>query len=172
MAGCACGCPLSATPAPAFVTARLCRVLLFRELSADIVVAGLERMKRGSAPGMDGIPAEVYQAMPEVFAPKLHDVMRVFLARGGVPDSWGTSLLKCLPKFAGAERPEDLRPLALQNACLKWISTVILLQTIDALQQLIPQEQKGFLPGRHMVDHIVYARSEWERLRSGFSKGI
>ena len=34
--------------------------LLFRELSADIVVAGLERMKRGSAPGMDGIPAEVY----------------------------------------------------------------------------------------------------------------
>ena len=102
--------------------------------------------------------------MPDVFAPKLHDVMRIFLARGGMPDSWGTSLLKCLPKFAGAEKPEDLRPLALQNACLKWVSTVIMLQTIDALQQLIPPEQKGFLPGRHMVDHIVYARSEWERL--------
>ena len=81
-----------------------------------------------------------------------------------MPDSWGTSLLKCLPKFAGAEKPEDLRPLALQNACLKWVSTVIMLQTIDALQQLIPPQQKGFLPGRHMVDHIVYARSEWERL--------
>ena len=139
--------------------------LLFRELNEDIVVAALERMKRGSAPGMDGIPAEVYQSMPDVFAPKLHEVMQVFLARGGgVPDSWGTSLLKCLPKFAGAEKPEDLRPLALQSACLKWVSTVIMLQTIDALQQLIPPEQKGFLPGRHMVDHIVYARSEWERL--------
>ena len=86
--------------------------LLFRELKEDIVVAALERMKRGSAPGMDGIPAEVYQSMLDVFAPKLHDVMRIFLARGGVQDSWGASLLKCLPKFAGAEKPEDLRPLA------------------------------------------------------------
>ena len=74
------------------------------------------------------------------------------------------ALAWCLPKFAGAEKPEDLRPLALQNACLKWVSTVIMLQTIDALKQLIPPEQKGFLPGRHMVDHIVYARSDWERL--------
>ena len=70
--------------------------LLFGELSADIVVAGLERMKRGSAPGMDGIPAEVYQSMPEVFAPKLHDVMRIFLARGGVPDRLGHVAFKVL----------------------------------------------------------------------------
>ena len=71
--------------------------------------------------------------------------------------------MKCLPKFAGA-RTKDLRPLALQNACLKWMSTVVLLQTVDALQQSIPPEQKGFLPGHQMVDHIVYARSEWARL--------
>ena len=90
--------------------------------------------------------------------------MQLFLKRGGVPDSWGTSLLKCLPKFAGAEWPKDLRPIALQNACLKWISTTILLQVIDALQQIIPPEQKGFLPGRQMLDHIIFARSEWEQL--------
>ena len=39
-----------------------------------------------------------------------------------------------------------------------------MLQLADALQQLIPQEQKGFLAGRNMVDHIIFARSEWERL--------
>ena len=61
--------------------------LLFRESNEDIVVAALERMKRGSAPSMDRIPAEVYQSMADVFAPKLHDVMQVFLAMGGVPDS-------------------------------------------------------------------------------------
>ena len=70
--------------------------LLFRELNEEIVMAGLERMKRGSAPGMDGIPAEVYQSMPDVFAPKLHDVMRVFLARGGGSGQLGHVAFKVL----------------------------------------------------------------------------
>ena len=40
-----------------------------------------------------------------------------------------------------------------------------MLQLSDTMQQLKPREQKGFLPGRQMVeDHIIFARSEWERL--------
>ena len=113
---------------------------------------------------MDGLPAEVYQAFPEIFIPKLYQAMVLFLRRGGVPEEWATSLMKCLPKFAGAECPKDLRPLALQNTCVKWISTTIMLQVMDALQQIIPPEQKGFLPGRQMVDHLVFARAEWDRL--------
>ena len=81
-----------------------------------------------------------------------------------MPEELATSLMKCLPKFAGAECPKDLRPLALQNTCVKWISTTIMLQVMDALQQIIPPEQKGFLPGRQMVDHLVFARAEWDRL--------
>ena len=153
---------LASLPIPEKV--RRAMPLLFKELTGEVVRAALERMKRGSAPSMDGIPAELYQAYPEIFVPRLLEVMQLFLKRGGVLDSWGTSLLKCLPKFAGAERPKDLRPFALQNACLKWISTTILLQVIDALQQIIPPEQKGFLPGRQMLDHIIFARLEWERL--------
>ena len=34
--------------------------LLFRELDEELVRAALQRMKRGSAPGKDGIPVEVY----------------------------------------------------------------------------------------------------------------
>ena len=30
--------------------------------------------------------------------------------------------------------------------------------------QVIPPCQKGFVPGRQMLDHIIYARAEWERL--------
>ena len=43
---------------------KVCRAmpLLFKELTEEVVHAALERMKRGSAPGMDSIPAELYQA--------------------------------------------------------------------------------------------------------------
>ena len=57
--------------------------LLFNELTEEVVQAALERMKRGSAPGMDGIPAELYQAYPEVFVPRLLEIMQLFLKRAG-----------------------------------------------------------------------------------------
>ena len=57
--------------------------LLFRELNEDLVRVALERMKRGSAPGKDGIPAEVYQSFPDVFVPKLLQAMQESLREGG-----------------------------------------------------------------------------------------
>ena len=59
-------------------------------------------------------------------------------------ESWITPLLKCIPKFATAEKLKDMHPLALQNIRMKGISTVITLRMNDALQELTPQEQKGF----------------------------
>ena len=56
--------------------------LLFRELSEDLVRVVLEWMKRNSAPGKDGIPAEVYQSFPEKIFPKLLQAMQVFLREG------------------------------------------------------------------------------------------
>ena len=57
--------------------------LLFRELNEDVVRAALERMKRGSAPGKDGIPVEVYQSFPDIFVPRLLQAMQGFLREGG-----------------------------------------------------------------------------------------
>ena len=83
--------------------------LLFRELTEEVVQAALERMKRGSAPGMDGIPAELYQAYPEFFVPRLLEIMQLFLKRGGVPDSWGPGLLgPGLPGDVVAEMPAQV----------------------------------------------------------------
>ena len=58
--------------------------------------------------------------------------------------------MRCLLKFAGAECPKDLPPLALQSTCVKWISTTIMLRVMDTLQQISPHEQKVFLQGRQM----------------------
>ena len=57
--------------------------LLMKPLSLDVVLAALERLKGGSAPGKDGILAELYQAFPSVFAPRLLSAMQEFLRVGG-----------------------------------------------------------------------------------------
>ena len=56
-----------------------------------------------------------------------------------------------------------MRPLALKNVLRKWVTTTIMVQLADVFPQIILREQKGFVRGRHMIDHLLFARSEWER---------
>ena len=70
------------------------------------------------------------------------------------------SLMKCILKFAQASQARDMRPIALQNTLMKWLSMVFLVQLRDVFAQIIPASQKGFMRGRHM--HVVSARMEWE----------
>ena len=63
--------------------------------------------------------------------------MKIFLLRGAVPDSWLVSLMKCIPKFAQAVQAQDMRPIALQNMVMKWLSTVVLCQLRDVVAQII-----------------------------------
>ena len=80
---------------------------------------------------------------------------------GGVPDAWTLSLMKCIPKFAQANHAKDMCPIALQNAVMKWMSTTILLHLHDVFARKIPSSQKGFMRGRHMLDHGIGATMEW-----------
>ena len=84
--------------------------LLFRELSEELVKTALERLKRGSAPGMDGLPAEVYQAFPEVFVPKLYQAMVLFLRRGGGARGMGDLADEVLAEICWGRVPEGFAP--------------------------------------------------------------
>ena len=53
--------------------------LLMKPLMEEVVLAALQRLKGGSSPGKDGIPAELYQAFPTVFLPRLLHAMQSFL---------------------------------------------------------------------------------------------
>ena len=70
--------------------------------------------------------------------------------------------MKCIPKLAQATQAWDMRPIVLQNTVMKWLSTVVLVQLRDVFARIIPTSQKGFMRGRHMLEHGVTARMEWE----------
>ena len=70
--------------------------------------------------------------------------------------------MKCIPKFAQAAQAKDMRPIALQNAAMKWLSTVIWLQMQNVFPQIVPPSQKGFMRGRQMLEHMLTARMKWQ----------
>ena len=69
--------------------------------------------------------------------------------------------------MAGVPRSKDLRPLVLQNTCVKWITSIISLQLGDIVAQITPPQQKGFIRGRYMYDHLYDAFGGWSDLKEG-----
>ena len=52
--------------------------ILFQELNEELMLAALERLKSGLSLEQDGIPANVYQKVVQVFVPWLHKAMCFF----------------------------------------------------------------------------------------------
>ena len=59
------------------------------------------------------------------------------------------------------ERRGKPRPIALQQARLKWLVGFLLLHLQDALFQLVPSLQKAYLRGRTMFDHFAFVQQTW-----------
>ena len=83
---------------------------------------------------MDGVTTDVYKVFPSIFVPRLLVSMREFLEAGAVPDAWSTCLMRCTPKHSAEVGLGDLRPMCVQNSCVKWVTQVILPQLEDTFQ--------------------------------------
>ena len=79
----------------------------------------------------------------------------------GLPDGWVTALVRSLPKDPGSAALDRQRPIAPQQARMKWLKGVLLLQLQDALLQLVPSQQKAYLRKRRMFDHLASVQQTW-----------
>ena len=152
-------------------TLRNCAPLLLRPLSTCLVRTALEKMKCGSTPGVDGIPAEVFMSMPSVFVAPMHDVMSAFLAQDAIPVAWALGVMNPGPKDQGSTSVQTLSPICLQNVIFKWATAIILLMMEDivafAPPPPPPPQQTAFIKHRFIFHHIWNVRGAWEAVEQG-----
>ena len=135
---------------------------LMKPRSQEVILESLKRMDSSSAPGEDGIWAACYQAFPEFFCQKLEEVFLELEGGRELPSEWTLACVRPIPKKPGAVKPQDQRPIALQQCKTKWVMMTILVQIEDAVAQLIPPQQKAYVRGRRMEDHLVSVAAHWE----------
>ena len=109
----------------------------------------------------------MYKKCPKNFVPRLLASLQVFLEAGALPDAWSKCLMQCIPKHTGEVGLGNLRPICLQNTCVKWVTQVIPLQLEDTPLQLTAPKQKGFMRRRRMIDHVWGVRGLWETHKDG-----
>ena len=90
---------------------------------------------------------------------------------GTLPDRWSVALLN--PKLASIPTSGDLRPPVLQNSALKWVTATILLHLKDLIIYLTPPDQRGFVPGRNLHNHLFEVHVSWRAMENGlFAKAF
>ena len=67
------------------------------------------------------------------------------------------SYIVLLPKKAGANRPENFRPISLQNSCLKFLTKCLTLRLRPLVPVLVHPDETGFISSRSIPENIVYA---------------
>ena len=141
---------------------------LVKQVDIHLVLAALESLSKTSSSGIDGIPASIYWAFKDAFAPHMLHIFESALASGTVPEDWTLALLNQIPKVPVVATLSDLRPLVLQNTCLKWFTAIIALQLQDLVAAIMPLQQKGCIKGRFIFEHLWDAFGTWHTMDEGF----
>ncbi|MCO5581578.1 hypothetical protein L7F22_035466 [Adiantum nelumboides] len=117
----------------------------------------LKALRKGKAPGWDGLTAEFFHA----FWKELKDALMLMISSAWLeqqlPSSWKQGLLKLLPKKHLAKNFDDWRPITLMPVVYKLVAKMLVHRVREILHRGLHPHQYGFIPRRHIVDNIVNA---------------
>ena len=119
-------------------------------ITSNEILATLKCMKNDSAPGLDGLPVEVYKLFWVDIEPILTKVFNYCYESGSLAPSQSKALL-CLIHKGGSSAREDIsswRPIALLNADYKILAKLLALRLQKVLKKLIDPNQCAFVKGR------------------------
>jgi len=119
------------------------------------VLQALKHSKPGKAPGLDGIPVDLYRKYKDVLAPVLTDLYCAIGLLGEMPRGFLDGVLVTPPKPGEPTNCNNYRPLTLLNADYRVLAKVLSRRLRDIQHKIIEPEQSGFMPGRHIGDNLM-----------------
>lgn len=123
----------------------------------DEIHLAYRHMHSNASPGPDGFGPLFFKTMWATTSPDLFSLFGAFHSHSADMERLNRSFLVLLPKKEDARKPEDFRPIALQNSTVKGISKVLTNRLQPHIPSLIGADQSGFVLGRCISDSFVYA---------------
>ena len=123
-------------------------------VTKEEIKKALKSMKRGKAPGEDGISVDLIKDAGEIAIEKLSRLFTKCLEAGKIPRTWKNATIVLIHKKGDLTDLKNYRPISLLSVVYKLFSKVITNRIADTLDSSQPKEQAGFRSGFSTMDHI------------------
>ena len=145
---------------------------LVGEVTREEVREVVSKMKGGSAPGLDGIPAWVVKKFVSVFLSILVIAFNSIVSTGKWPELWKTSVVIPLFKKGDPSWNDNYRPIALAPVFSKVLEKILdrrLDRWLDK-NKIINEEQGGFRKDYSTADRAFVLRALVDKYGTGNSR--
>lgn len=108
-------------------------------------------------PGPDGLTSAFFKDSWNIMGAEVVSAVRNFFASNFLPSAANATILSLVPKFAGATKISDFRPIYCFNTIYKVISRLLVKRLKPILPTLILPSQTAFVKGRLLVENTALA---------------
>jgi len=121
----------------------------------------IRKIKPNKAPGSDGIPNEVWKALPNINKQDLLNIFNEIFESGNFPISTCEILISPLYKKSDPSLPTNYRPLSLANTILKLFTQILSNRLLDwsSKNKIISDYQAAYKRKSGCIDHVFLLTS-------------
>lgn len=147
--------------------------ILNRDISIEELELSLKSMKKGKAPGSDGIPPELYLRFWHILGKYLLDGLNDSIQRGLLSPNQRRSVITLIPKKGKDKRfIRSWRPISILNADYKVFSKLLSKRLAGLLPLLTNLNQTGFVKSRYIGNNVLNLQSVVEYLQRTGEEGL
>ena len=129
-------------------------------IEEDEVREALKQVGCYKAPGLDGLPYELYLRMSHLFIPILTTLFNHWFEQGSIPRKMNRGMITLLKKDKRAGgKIDNFRPITLLNTELKILAKILSNRLQIVLGSLIGPEQTCSVKGRSIQDNLHLIRT-------------
>lgn len=125
--------------------------------SADDIRAIFYKLNPNKAPGPDELTSGFFKAAWDTIGQEVVESISAFFTICFLPATANATILSLVPKFPGASKLSDYRPISCLNAVYKVISRLLVARLKPILHDLILPCQTAFVKDRLLVENTVLA---------------
>lgn len=124
-------------------------------VTEEEVLQALKHTPSGKAPGLDGLPAELWRKHGDIMCPLLARLYSAIGTVQRVPDGFTDGLITSIYKAGLQCMPGNYRPITLLNTDYRLLAKILATRLKAVQGQVIGVEQTAFLQGRHIGENIL-----------------
>ena len=134
-------------------------------ITKEMVLQKLDKLKVDKSPGPDGITARVLRELKDVIGETFTDLFEASVREGQLPMDWKTANVSAIYKRGDKSEACNYRPVSLTCITCKVMESIVRDHLMYHMftNHLFSDKQYGFIPGRSTTLQLLNAIDDWTK---------